>query len=157
MIWRRSIWDEFRRMQEEMDRLFSTIMREPYWTGVWEEERIPVETSMYRQPLADIWETDDEIIATIELPGVEKEDIQVNVVDDYIEVKVEKKEEHKEEDKKKGMYRLERRYSGFYRRIPLPEEADADSIKATYKNGVLELRIPKKKTEKKKGKKVKVE
>jgi HSP20 family protein len=64
--------------------------------------------------------------------------------------------ECKDEDKKRGMYRYERKYSGFYRFIALPDGVDTDSIKASYKNGVLEVRVPKTE-EKKKSRKVKVE
>ena len=161
-MWRRTIWDEMRRMQEEINAMLSMFDRR-----FWDVEPLllpekvgdsshPVEASIYRQPLADIFETDKEIVATMELPGVEKKDIEINVDNGVLEVKVEKKEEKKEEEKKKGLYRLERSYAGFYRSFRIPENVDADKITATYKNGVLELRIPKKSEKKKKGKKIEV-
>ncbi|MDK2849912.1 MAG: hypothetical protein PWP03_23 [Candidatus Woesearchaeota archaeon] len=155
-----SFWDEFRRLQEEMDRMFERVFGRDYVYDVPQlthygrkNEWVPAD---YREPLADIFETDKEIIATIELPGVDKKDIDVNLRDDGLEIKVEKKDEHKQEDKKKGFYRIERRYSGFYRFIPLPEYADRSKIDATYNNGVLELRIPKIKNTKNKGNKIPV-
>ena len=153
------IWDEMRRMQREMDRLFSDFFSYSPDLGYFDSYDIPllednnarrkgnVVKSNYRQPLSDIWETDKEIVATVELPGVDKDSIEVNAKDNGVEIKVEKKDEHKEEDKKKGIYRLERSYSGFYRFFSMPESADLDNIKASYKNGVLELRVPKKETE----------
>lgn len=156
-----TIWDELRHLQNEMDRLFNTFFTadatwgaRPLLTGPeGGSELVPVG---YRQALTDLTETDKEFIATIELPGVEKQDIQVNATDDGVEVKVERKEEKKEEDKKKGTYRLERSYAGFYRFIPVPDGVDTENIKATYKNGVLELKMPKV-ASKKKGKHITVE
>ena len=142
-----TFWDELRRLQEEMDRMFERAFGRDYGFEAPQlthhskrNEWVPAN---YREPLADIFETDKEIIATIELPGADKKDIDVNLRDDGLEIKVEKKYEHKEEDKKKGVYKLERRYNGFYRFIPLPSYADKSKIDATYNNGVLELRIPK--------------
>ena len=163
MARRYTIWDELRRMQDEMDRLFEAFFRnEPIgWGGstpllAGPNSSAAVQTSDYRQPLADMWETDDEVITTVELPGVDKQDIKINATEDGIEVKVEKKDERKEEDKKKGRYRLERSYSGFYRYIALPENIDPNKINASYKNGVLELRMPKVEKEKRKGREIKV-
>ncbi|MEM4711108.1 MAG: Hsp20/alpha crystallin family protein [Candidatus Woesearchaeota archaeon] len=155
---RYTIWDEMRRMQEQMDALFDYFFAES------RDRRYPLleaptstelMSTNYRKPLLDMTETDKEVIATIELPGVEKEDIQINATEDNIEIKVEKKDEKKEEDKKKGIYKLERSYAGFYRCIPTPENVDVENINATYKNGVLELKMPKIET-KKKGKQISV-
>ncbi len=152
---RHTIWDEMQRIQEEMNSLFNN-----FWDFEPEDTKLlsgPVESreiSKYRQPLADIWETDNEVIATLEMPGVDKNDIQINVNENNLEIKVEKKQE--KEDKKKGMYRLERSYKGFYRRFSLPTNVKADKANATYKNGVLEIKIPKSKEEKEKTKQIKV-
>jgi HSP20 family protein len=155
---RYSIWDEMRRMQEQMDSLFNNFFStEP----LWDQQQLLLEdsskkgdviTSNYAQPLSDVWETDKEVVAEIDMPGVDKKDIKVNVTEDGIEVKAETKSETKEEDKKKGMFRLERRYSGFYRNFSLPKDVDADKAEAEYKNGVLKIRVPKLKIEEKKKK-----
>lgn len=138
---RRTIWDELMREQEE---LFRSFFNDGGWSRL--DRALPssehaLAPNNYRQPLADLFETDKEFVATLELPGVDKKDIEVNVLENGVEVKVEKKEEHKHEEK--GTYRLERSYAGFYRHIPLPEHADAAKVDASYRNGVLELRIPK--------------
>ena len=143
-------------MQEEMDSMFDSFFGiGPRRSGFRRQllgspQQRDLEVSDYRQPLADMWETDKEFRATVEMPGVNKEDIKINAADDGLEIKVEKKSEHKQEDKKKGMYRFERSYSGFYRYFSLPENADAEHVEATYKNGVLELKVPKKEIEAKK-------
>ena len=148
MVRRYTIWDEMRRMQEEMDRMIDGFFsNEPVGFGggirLLGGPSTDVQKSNYRQALADVIETDKEVIATVELPGVDKKDIQINATEDGVEIKVEKKDERKEEDKKKGTYRLERSYSGFYRYIPAPDGVDVQNINASYKNGVLELKMPK--------------
>ncbi|RME31797.1 Hsp20/alpha crystallin family protein [Candidatus Woesearchaeota archaeon] len=143
MVQRWNIWDDLRRMQSEMERLFGDLFAREAWGGVPQltGPGTDIVSSNYRQALMDLSETDSELVATVELPGVEKKDIQINATDDGVEIKVEKKDE--KEEKKKGMYRLERSYAGFYRFIPVPDGVDIDNIKASYKNGVLELRMPK--------------
>ena len=86
------------------------------------------------------------------MPGVDKKDIKVNVTKDSIEIKAEKKKEVKEEDKKKGMFRHERSFAGFYRSFALPNNVDADKANAEYKDGVLKITVPKLKIEEKKKK-----
>ena len=150
---RYSIWDEMRRMQEQMDSMFEGFFNNEDLIGggtnLLGGPSTAVEKSNYRQALTDITETDKEVIATVELPGVEKGDIKINATEEGVEIKVEKKDERKEEDKKKGIYRLERSYSGFYRYIPAPDGVDVQNISASYKNGVLELKMPKEESKKK--------
>ena len=157
-----SIWNEMRRMQNLMDSMFDNyFMSDPFWRGSQtllggpSESNKAITKTNYRQPLADIQETDKEVIATIELPGVDKKDIVVNATDEGVGIKVEKNNEQKAEDKKKGMYRYERSYSGFYRFIPTPDGVDTANINASYNNGVLELKMPKIES-KKKGKQIPV-
>lgn len=109
----------------------------------------------YRPAIADVMETEGSVIASIELPGVSKEDIELNVMPTHLEVKAEAKIEKEEE--KKGVYKYAKRASSFYRHMPLPAEVDADRAKASFKNGVLRVEIPKLRKEKKKGKKIKIE
>ena len=133
----------------EFDKLFSSMLdyedfEEPYlpYSNRMLAKRSPGD---YYKPMIDYYEDDKEFIATIELPGVNREDIEVSIGDDnQLEIKVEKRDEAKVEDKKKGFYKYQKNYSGFYRTVPLPDNIDRDSIKASYKNGVLELKIAKK-------------
>ncbi len=133
----RRFWDPFeemRRMQRHLNRMFASFFeREPF-------EEFEIETSV-RQPLADMWETEDAYHISLEMPGVNKEDIEINVVDNGLEIKAMRKEEAKEH--KKGFYRVERNYAGFYKYVTLPENAELDKAEATYKNGILEIRVPK--------------
>ena len=92
-----------------------------------------------REPLTDINETDDQIAVTVELPGVNKEDIDINVMEDKVEVNV------KTESRK------------YFKSIDLTSVVETSSSKATYKNGILDLVLTKKESDKPKGTKVKVD
>tara|TARA_B100000941_G_C28185540_1_gene389252 strand:- start:8 stop:571 length:564 start_codon:yes stop_codon:yes gene_type:complete len=92
-----------------------------------------------REPLTDINETDDQIAVTVELPGVNKEDIDINVMVDKVEVNV------KTESRK------------YFKSIDLNSVVETESSKATYKNGILDLVLTKKESDKPKGTKVKVD
>jgi HSP20 family protein len=148
----KDLFDEIRRMREEMDRLFSDFY-DRFYSG---ERLLPIpgeKMPALRPAVADVQETDEHVIVTIELPGMKKEDITLHITEKMLEVKAETKEEEKKEEEGYKSYRS--RYSGFYRRIPLPAGIDADKTKATYKNGVLEVKMPK--MEKKKGKEISIE
>ena len=144
-----SIWDEMRMVQENMDSLFSNFFsKEPFiGHGFLLEDssgkKGDLVTSNYRAPISDLYETEKEMVAELDLPGVDKKDIKVNVTNDSIEIKAEKKNELKQEDKKKGMFRLERSFAGFYRSFALPNNVDADKANAEYKDGVLRITVPK--------------
>ncbi|HOI18740.1 MAG TPA: Hsp20/alpha crystallin family protein [Candidatus Woesearchaeota archaeon] len=142
-----SIWDEMRRMQEQMDSLFDSYFGiDPYKNPLMLEGpkgRGDLIESNYRLPLSDIYETEKEVIAEVELPGLTKNDIKVNVCEDSLEIKAETKKEKKDEDKKQGIYRYERNFSGFYRQFSLPSEVDSEKSVAEYKDGVLKITMPK--------------
>jgi len=108
------------------------------------------ETKM-RTPRMDIYETDKDIVAEVELPGVDPKNIEVEVQDNAL--KVEAKSEEKKEEKKKGYYRKELN-KGYYKRvIPLPVEVKDEKAEAKYEDGLLKITIPKKEPVKKKSKK----
>lgn len=89
---------------------------------------------------SDVVETDKAIEVSIELPGMEMKDIEVTVSDEMLTVKGEKKIEREEE--KKGYYLSERSYGAIYRTIPLPPGVDGDKAQASFKNGVLTIKLP---------------
>ena len=100
-------------------------------------------TSVHRvSSRASTWSTKGQILrVTVELPGMEREDLNVSVEDGAIVLRGEKKQDvHSEED---GCYRLERAYGAFTRTIPMPENADPDHALAKFDNGVLTLTVPK--------------
>ena len=104
-------------------------------------------------PLVDIHETKDGIQLKAELPGVKQEDIEVSLEGDTLTLKGERRRET--EVKENQYHRIERSYGKFQRSILLPEAMDASRVKATYRDGVLEIQLPKK--EEAKPKEIKVE
>ena len=143
---RYDLWEQMRRMQEQMDNLFGNFLSD--------EPQLLEDRSggVMRQPVSDIYETENEVVAELDMPGLDKKDIKLNVNKDSIEVKAEKKKEDKQEDKKG--YRLERSYSGFYRSFRLPESVDANKAEAEYKDGVLKITVPKVQLEEQKRKQI---
>ncbi len=97
----------------------------------------PLGTSSAR---SDVVETKDAIEVSVELPGMDMSDIEVNVTDDMLTIKGEKKVERQEE--KKGYYLSERSYGAIYRTIPLPPGVDGEKADASFKNGVLTIKLP---------------
>lgn len=118
-------------LQREMNHLF-----ESFWNRVGNLE-LPWGSGEAR---ADMVETDNAIEVSMELPGMEMKDIEVTVSDDTLTVKGEKKIERQEE--KKGYYLSERSYGAIYRTIPLPSGVDGEKAQASFKNGVLTIRLP---------------
>jgi len=148
--WRRG-WDPFRTLldiQREMNRLFNTTL-----TGR-TEEGIGLREGIW-SPALDVYETENDIVVKAELPGMKPEDVDISVVGDTLTIKGEKKQE--EEIKKENYYRLERSYGSFQRSLRLPVDVKPDKIKATYKDGVLKVTLPKSEEVKPKKIEIKVE
>ncbi|MCX8158323.1 MAG: Hsp20/alpha crystallin family protein [Candidatus Diapherotrites archaeon] len=114
----------------------------------------PAKKEIFRRAFAELEETDKEIIAKVELPGIEKENVEIVATGDGLEIKGMKKEEKEKKDK--DSYSYSSRSVGFKRYISLPEYADIDKATASYKNGLLEVRIPKKTTSKQRQKIIEV-
>lgn len=140
---------------EEMERRFEEFFRRPFSLFIpsWFPRLRVYEMEM--TPTVDIFEEGSDIVVKAELPGMKKEDIEVKLTEDTVTISGEKKKEEKTE--KKGYYRLERSYGSFTRAFSLPSEVQTDKAKAQFKDGILELRIPKTEEAKKKEKKVLIE
>jgi HSP20 family protein len=144
---RREPFEELRRLREEMNRMFEDLFRMP------REAYERAMSYILEEPLADVYETESEIVVEADLPGVEKENISVNATEDSLEISAEIR---KAEEAKKATYiRRERKYERFHRRISLPARVKPEEAKSTYRNGVLQVRLPK--VEVKKGIRVKIE
>ena len=142
------IRDDFRRFEEMMNRMFEDFWGRPRRQLLPSGERGEMLPAEYRQPFIDIVETDKEVIATAEMPGLEKEDIKINLTEDRLEISAETKQEEKK--KEKGYVYREIRSGSYYRSITLPSPVDADNAQASYKNGILEIEMPKKEVKEKK-------
>ena len=138
-------WDPFSDMiqfRDEVGRWFDALEKkgEGKRTTVW-------------APDVDIKETDKDIQLRADLPGMKKEDIDISVDEDQLVIKGERKFEKEEKDK--DFVRVERSYGSFYRSFNIGVPVKSDQIKASYKDGVLEVVLPK--SEAKKPKKIEVE
>ncbi|MEW5944764.1 MAG: Hsp20/alpha crystallin family protein [bacterium] len=103
-------------------------------------------------PPVDVREDDDEIVITAEAPGMKEKELEVMVEDGTLTISGEKKFEN--EDKREGYHRIERRYGSFKRSFRLPAAVKSDDIRADYRDGVLEVHVPK--AEEAKGRKIPV-
>ncbi len=122
-----------RQMTAEFDRMF-----EDPWTRRWPVLRI--EKDIWA-PKVDVLEKDNRLITRVDLPGVKKDDVSVEVADGRLTLSGERKSET--EDKNNGnVYRSECEYGSFYRTVPLPPGVKPEDVKATFANGVLEVSVP---------------
>ena len=92
-------------------------------------------------PAVNVVENEDEITVTAEIPGMDKNDLDVTLTGDKLTIKGEKKAEH--EEKSDNFHQIERSYSSFMRSFSLPCEVEQDKVAARYKDGVLTLKLPK--------------
>lgn len=91
-------------------------------------------------PQIETFQRGDELVIRADLPGLSKDDVNVDVTDDAITIQGERRDDFV--DDRNGVYRSERSYGSFCRTIPLPEGAITDNVKANFKNGVLEITMP---------------
>lgn len=138
----------FATMHEEMDRLFASFFDEDRWPALSKGNRMVVRW--------DVAETDDAVKITADLPGLTEKEIDVSLADGVLTIKGERKNEEETEDKKTHYHRVERSYGAFERAMSLPTDVDEAKIDAKFKNGVLEITLPKKTEAKKKAKKIQV-
>ncbi len=139
---------------ERMEEMFEDFFRRPF-SRPWFPSFPRLFEEMKPSPSVDIFEEGDDVVVKSELPGLTKDDIEVNITENTITISGEKKTEEKVE--KKNYYRLERSYGSFCRSFELPAEIQPDKAKASFKNGVLEVRLPKSEEAKKKIRKIAIE
>jgi len=129
----RDPFGELDSIHERMNRLFEEAFapsrsREETWAGTWE-------------PAVDIYESDDAIVVTAELPGVEKDQVSVEVKDGVLTLRGERKFER--DVKEESYHRVERAYGTFHRSFTVPPGVDPEKVQASMKDGVLAIRLEK--------------
>jgi HSP20 family protein len=122
-----------RQMTSDIDRFWNV----PFFAPV--RASVPQEGYEWT-PSIEIFEKDKRLFTRVDLPGMKREDVKVEVTDGNLVISGERKKEF--EEKKENVYRCEREYGSFYRSVPLPENVKLDDIKATFVNGVLEVSVP---------------
>src|SRR3954453_9320705 len=112
----------------EMDRVFDAFFGQTDQARRW-------------VPTVDLVEAEDHFVLKADLPGLAEDDVNIEVQDGALTISGERKAEH--EQREKGWYRIERSFGHFSRSLTLPDGVDPDRIAASFKDGVLEVRIPK--------------
>jgi HSP20 family protein len=143
-------WRPFETLRNQVDRLFrdfeTGFLQSPLYRDIdnfWRRDvTLPV------TPAVDIVEKENAFELTAELPGLDAKNIELSLSDDILTIKGEKTEE--KEEKTKDRYVSERRYGSFRRSLQLPASVDPAKIEASYKNGVLSVKLPKSEEAKKK-------
>jgi HSP20 family protein len=129
-------WDPARELdtlQGDMNRLFDSFFG----------RRDDTQSGAARNwvPAMDLVETEDQLVLRADLPGLQREDIDIEVKDNVLTISGERKAEH--ERKGEGFHRIERSFGRFSRSLGLPRGTDTGSVTASFENGVLEVRMPK--------------
>jgi HSP20 family protein len=120
-------------IQTEVNRLFDNFFGRPSGAAA--------QGGRAWAPAVDMYETKDDLMLTVELPGVREKDVTVSITGDLLVIKGERRFE--QELKEQGYLHVERTYGKFERLIQLPMPVQADKIKATYRDGVLQIQLPK--------------
>jgi HSP20 family protein len=130
-------WEPFRELatlQNEVNRLFNTAFETPAGGN-------GGGTARRWMPAMDLSETNDAFVLRADLPGMNQDDIKIEVEDNVLTLSGERKTEH--ETKEEGYHRVERAFGSFARSLTLPKGVDPEAVTANFERGVLELRIPK--------------
>jgi HSP20 family protein len=129
-------------LHREVDKLFENAFRGFGLSPFQSDFFTPLTPSGLMKPHVDIGVTDKEYTITAEVPGVGEKDVKVEVANNTMTISGEKKQE--KDEKEKNYYRVERSYGSFQRVLSLPEDANQEDIKATFKDGVLTIKMGRK-------------
>ncbi len=137
---------ELSSLRREMDRLWENFFVERPLGKIWEREWAPS---------LDMSETKDNFVVKAEVPGIDAKHIDISLTGDVLTIRGEKRQE--KEEKEEDYHLVERSYGSFSRSVRLPAEVESNKIKASYKNGILAITLPKSEKAKAKEVKIKVE
>lgn len=126
-----------RQMTSEMDRAFDETGWPPFRWPV-SRARPAFEAGWF--PGIDVFEKDHRLVTKVDLPGLKKEDVKVEIIGGQLAISGERMSEA--EEKTENFYRCERQHGTFHRTVPLPEGVTYDDVKATFADGVLEISVP---------------
>jgi HSP20 family protein len=128
---------------QEIDRMFDNFFRGFGFPSMGlDREHSLFAQNEWLKPTLDIAAGEKEYTISVELPGVDEKDVQLELMEDTLVIKGEKK--HEKEEKEKNYYRMERSYGSFQRVLSLPEDADREGIGAAYRSGILKITVPRK-------------
>jgi HSP20 family protein len=134
-------WDPFREM-DRMHRLMNQMFRDSFSRGLVSRGATGSPFMSY-EPDLDMQESATEYVYRIDLPGIEKDKVNIKVHNNYLTLSGERKTEKEASEDESGIYRMERSFGSFMRTVPLPPDANSEGMAAESKDGVLTIRIPK--------------
>jgi HSP20 family protein len=138
--WPGNPFEMMNRMTEEMDRVFDRVFGDfgaPRRSWLTRRPFGSLEREGHWTPHLEAFQQGDRFIVRADLPGLQKDDVKVELNENAITIHGERREEHQEE--REGYFHTEREYGQFYRTVPLPEGVIGESAQASFKNGVLEI------------------
>jgi HSP20 family protein len=135
----RQPFDPVSHFQREMNNLFESAFR-GFGLSPFGADSTPLASGIILKPRVDISATDNEYCITAEVPGVSEQDLKLEIADNVLTISGEKKQD--KEDRGESYYRMERSYGSFQRVLTLPEDAQHQEVTATFKKGVLTVRMP---------------
>ena len=139
------VGDSLAGFHQDLDRLFDRALRgfnlSPF--GLSRPFASPPVDGLIK-PTLDLSASDKAYTVTVEVPGIDEKDVEVEIVDDTLTIRGEKQQA--KEEKEADYYRMERHYGSFQRVLSLPQDADQDGVAAAFKNGVLKITVPRKMT-----------
>jgi len=138
--------EPFRDIQSEVNRLFDSFLGRPTATATGTGSRVWM-------PVVDMYETNDDLVLNFEIPGVREKDISLSITGDLLTVRGER--QFRQELKDDHTYHIERAYGKFERTVQLPMPVQAGRVTATFRDGVLEVKLPK--TEEVRPKEIKID
>jgi HSP20 family protein len=141
----------------EVDQLQDSIQRmfdNPFSVA---SARFPRIEALAWVPPFEISESEQEIVMTVELPGLDKHDVRIDIIDDVLTLRGEKKSEHTEKGEKKEFFLEERSYGVFERSFTLPPSVSVETISARFEKGVLTITLPKTEVMKPRGREIAIE
>jgi HSP20 family protein len=122
---------EMMTLREAMDRLFDDAFTRP----------LNIRDGGWTSPAVDMYQTDDEVVVRVALPGFKADEVQINVTGDVLHLRGEMQQQ--EEKKERAWHIREQRWGSFERSIPLPTDVTADRAAADFENGILTITLPK--------------
>jgi HSP20 family protein len=149
-----------RRFSEEMDRIFEDFGYGRSWPGLWSSggggltPRSEFGRTVW-SPQIEMLERGNQLVVRADLPGLKRDDIKLEVADNCLTIEGERR--HETEEKQEGRYHSERSYGRFYRCIELPKGVDAGSVNATFRDGVLEVTMPRPPSESAGGRRIEIQ
>jgi HSP20 family protein len=153
-LWMENPFGMMRRFSEEVDRIFDEF---GMGRGIFGSRfgRVQESGQAMWSPQIEMHERDNQLVVCVDLPGLKKDDVNLEITDDALVIRGERHQEF--EDTQQGYRRSERSYGSFYRAIPLPEGVDAEQAKANFQDGVLRITLPLPKQQQSRGRRIEVQ